>query len=410
MKEVADRAGVSTATVSRVINQTGYVAPALQDKVRRIMEAINYEPSALARGMRRQETQCVGVLVPKVSQPFFGQLGFAIEQALFRQGYRTFLCSAEEDLDKESAYLEMLLRQRVDGIILVPTGRSASNVERLLRSKLPVVLVDRDLPTLQIDRVLSDNVHGAREIASHLLSLGHQRIAVLGAEPHSESIARRLTGVRQALREAGIRSADEHLATDAGEQFQLGFVTAQRLLRQRPPPTAVIALTDMLAVGVLHGAWQAGLQVPDDLSVTGFDDIPLASYVLPELTTVAQPITQMGERAVQRLLQLVQERLAGLVADPELKPQGAVLPTRLVIRRSTAPPKNRSAKRSRYPSRKVKGKDGPKRPISKHTRLLEGADKDLFRFAIAVQLRIPGLKHAHKTPYPGPDGQTAAKI
>jgi LacI family transcriptional regulator len=367
MKEVADRAGVSTATVSRVINQTGYVAPALQDKVRRITEAINYEPSALARGMRRQETQCVGVLVPKVSQPFFGQLGFAIEQALFRQGYRTFLCSAEEDLDKESAYLEMLLRQRADGIILVPTGRSISNVERLLRTKLPVVLVDRDLPSLLIDRVLSDNVQGARQVASHLLGLGHQRIAVLGAEPHSESIARRLTGVRQALHEAGISSADEHLAAGAGEQFQLGFVTAQRLLRQRPPPTAVIALTDMLAVGVLHGAWQAGLQVPDDLSVTGFDDIPLASYVLPELTTVAQPITQMGERAVQRLLQLVQERLMGLVADSELKPKSSVLPTRLVIRRSTAAPKKRSAKMSRHPNRKVKGKDGPKKPISKDT-------------------------------------------
>ena len=369
MKEVADRAGVSTATVSRVINQTGYVAPALQDKVRRIMEAINYEPSALARGMRRRETQCVGVLVPKVSQPFFGLLGYAIEQALFRQGYRTFLCSAEEDLNKESAYVEMLLRQRVDGIILVPTGRSITNVDRLLRAKLPVVLVDRDLPKLQIDRVLSDNLQGAQQIASHLLGLGHQRIAVLGAEPHSESIARRLTGVRRALREAGIRSAEEHLATGAGEQFQVGFVTAQRLLRQRPRPTAVIALTDMLAVGVLHGAWKAGLQVPDVLSVTGFDDIPLASYVLPELTTVAQPVTQMGERAVQRLLRLVQERLVGLVANPELKPECAVLPTRLVIRRSTAPPKDGSAKGSRHANRNVKGKDGLKKPDPKRTTL-----------------------------------------
>jgi LacI family transcriptional regulator len=336
MKEVAAHVGVSTATVSRVINQNGYVAPALQDKVRRAMEALNYHPSALARGLRRQETQSVGVLVPKLSQPFFSLLGYAIEQALFRQGYRTFLCSAEEDPEKESAYLEMLLRQRVDGVILVPTGRSLSNVERLLRTKLPVVLVDRDLPQLQIDRVLSDNVQGAYQVARHLLGLGHQRIAVVGAEPHSESIARRLTGVRQALGEAGIRPTEERLATSTGEQFQLGFVTAQRLLRQRPPPTAVIALTDMLAVGVLHGAWKAGLQLPEDLSVTGFDDIPLASYVLPELTTVAQPITQMGERAVHRLLQLVQERLVRLAADPELKPECAVLPTRLIVRSSTA--------------------------------------------------------------------------
>jgi LacI family transcriptional regulator len=363
MKEVAAHVGVSTATVSRVINQNGYVAPALQDKVRRAMEALNYHPSALARGLRRQETQSVGVLVPKLSQPFFSLLGYAIEQALFRQGYRTFLCSAEEDPEKESAYLEMLLRQRVDGTILVPTGRSLANVERLLRTKLPVVLVDRDLPQLQIDRVLSDNVQGAHLVARHLLGLGHQRIAVVGAEPQSESMARRLTGIRQALNEAGIRPTEEHLATGTGEQFELGFVTAQRLLRQRAPPTAVIALTDMLAVGVLHGAWKAGLQLPEDLSVTGFDDIPLASYVLPELTTVAQPITQMGERAVHRLLQLVQERLVGLVEDRELKPECVVLPTRLIVRSSTAPPKDGSAEGLRRP--KLNPKDEPKKPDPK---------------------------------------------
>jgi LacI family transcriptional regulator len=339
MKEVADIAGVSIATVSRVINQSRYVAPNLQETVRRTMDALNYQPSALARGLRRQETQSIGVLVPKVSQPFFSLLGYAIEQALFRQGYRTFLCSAEEDLEKESAYLEMLLRQRVDGVILVPTGRSLANIERLLRSGLPVVLVDRDLPALQVDRVLSDNVQGAHQLARHLLDLGHHRIALLGAEPHSESIARRLVGVRQALAEAGIKPTEEHLAADTGQQFELGFVTAQRLLQQRPAPTAVIALTDMLAVGVLHGAWKTGRQLPEELSVTGFDDIPLSSYVWPELTTVAQPVTQMGERAVHCLLRRIQQRTPGLVADPDFKPESVLLPTRLIIRSSTAPPK-----------------------------------------------------------------------
>jgi len=339
MKEVAARAGVSIATVSRVINQNGYVATALQDKVRRTMGALNYQPSALARGLRRQETQSVGVLVPKLSQPFFSLLGHVIEQELFTQGYRAFLCSAEEDPDKESAYLEMLLRQRVDGVILVPTGRSLTNVERLLRTKLPVVLVDRDLPALKVDRVLSDNVSGGYQIARHLLDLGHQRIAVIGAEPHSESIARRLAGVRQALDEAGIKPTEECLALSTGEQFKLGFSITQRLSRQRRRPTAVIALTDMLAVGALHGAWKAGLQLPADLSVTGFDDIPLASYVLPELTTIAQPITQMGERAVHRLLRLVQKHLLHLGEDPELKPECVVLRTCLIVRNSTlAPP------------------------------------------------------------------------
>jgi len=338
MKEVAYRAGVSTATVSRVINQNGYVAPALQEKVRRTMEMLNYQPSALARGLRRQETRCVGVLVPQISQPFFSQLGYAIEHALFNQRYRTFLCSAEEDSDKEAAYIEMLLRQRVDGVILVPTGRSLANVERLLRSNVAVVLVDRDLPDLQIDRVLSDNVQGAYQVAHYLLGLGHQRIAIVGAEPHSESVARRLSGVRQALSEAGIRPTSEHLAAGTGQQFKLGLVTVQRLMRLRNPPTALIALTDMLAVGAIHGAWKAGLRLPADLSVTGFDDIPLASYVLPELTTIAQPTTKMGERTVHRLLQLIAERQVQLVETVELKPECVLLPTRLIVRRSTAPP------------------------------------------------------------------------
>jgi LacI family transcriptional regulator len=338
MKEVAARAGVSIATVSRVINQNGYVAPAVQDKVRRTMGALNYQPSALARGLRRQETQSIGVLVPKLSQPFFSLLGYAIEQALFTQGYRAFLCSAEEDPDKESAYLEMLLRQRVDGVILVPTGRSLINVERLLRTRIPLVLVDRDLPALQVDRVLSDNLGGGYQIARHLLDLGHQRIAVIGAEPHSESMARRLAGVRQALGEAGIKPTEESLASGKGEQFQLGSSTTQRLARQPHRPTAVIALTDMLAVGALHGAVKAGLQLPADLSVTGFDDIPLASYVLPELTTIAQPITQMGERAVQHLLRLIQEHLVHLVEDPELKPECVIFGTCLVVRNSTTAP------------------------------------------------------------------------
>lgn len=365
MKEVAAGAGVSIATVSRVINQNGYVAPALEEKVRRTMGALNYQPSALARGLRRQETQSIGVLVPKLSQPFFSLLGYAIEQALFTQGYRAFLCSAEEDLDKESAYLEMLLRQRVDGIILVPTGRSLANVERLLRKKLPVVLVDRDLPALQVDRILSDNVSGGYQIARHLLDLGHRRIAVIGAEPHSESMARRLTGVRQAFGEAGIKPTEVCLEISTGDQFRLGSATTQRLSRQPRRPTAVIALTDMLAVGALHGAVKAGLQLPADLSVTGFDDIPLASYVLPELTTVAQPVAQMAERAVNRLLRLIQEHLVRLAEDPELNPQCVVLRTCLIVRNSTAAPQSVRFGRSATPPKAPNDTSVPKTPNPK---------------------------------------------
>ena len=330
MKRVAERAGVSIATVSRVINRNGYVAPYLQEKVLRAMESLHYQPSALARGLRRRETQTVGVLVPQLAQPFFSSLAYVIERTLFARQYRAFLCSAEEDLEKESAYIEMLLRQRADGIILVPTGHSLANIERLLRIKVPIVLVDRDLPGLNVDRILSNNFGGAYQICRHLIELGHDRIGVIGAPQYSGSMARRLAGVKKALGEAGIELRDELTVIGANEQFELGFTATQRLLRLPRPPTAVIALTDVIGVGALHAAWKAGLTLPRDLSVTGFDDVSLASYTLPELTTIAQPVTEMGEQAVQRLLERIR--------NPELDGRRTVLPTRLVVRSSTTEP------------------------------------------------------------------------
>jgi LacI family transcriptional regulator len=330
MKRVAERAGVSSATVSRVINRNGYVAPYLQEKVLLAMESLHYQPSALARGLRRQETQTVGVLVPQLAQPFFSSLAYVIEKTLFARQYRAFLCSAEEDPEKESAYIEMLLRQRADGIILVPTGQSLANIERLLRIKVPIVLVDRDLPGLNVDRILSNNFGGAYQVCRHLIELGHSRIGIIGAPQYSGSMARRLAGVKRALSEAGIELKDELTVMGANEQFELGFTATQRLLQLSRPPTAVIGLTDVIGVGALHAAWKAGLTLPRDLSLTGFDDVVLASYTLPELTTVAQPVTEMGEQAVQRLLERIR--------NSDLEARRTVLPTRLVVRSSTASP------------------------------------------------------------------------
>src|SRR5260370_9953632 len=214
MKRVAERAGVSTVTVSRVVNKSSFVAPPLQKLVMEAMEALRYQPSAVARGLRTQETRSIGVLIPQLSQPFFSLLDYAIERTLFRHGYRAFLCSAEEDAAEESAYLDMLLSQRVDGLILVPTGQSMANVQRVLQAKVCVVLVDRDLPMLKIDRVLSDNFNGAYQLAPHLINLGHRRIGITRAPQHSGAIARRMAGITHAFHEPGIHH-DQCLSPDA---------------------------------------------------------------------------------------------------------------------------------------------------------------------------------------------------
>lgn len=330
IKQVAEHAKVSVATVSRVINKTGYVSLDLQERVLAAMRELNYQPSALARSLRRQETQTIGVMVPQLNHPFFGTLAYAVERVLFENDYRAFICSAEESHEREDVYIDILLRQRVDGVIMVPTGRSPVSVKRLLEQKVPVVLLDRDLPGLEINRVLCDNEGGAYQAARHLIELGHERICAIGAMEYSVAIINRLKGMRRALHEAGIEDYPEPQVTIALDHFHMGYDVAREVLATRPRPTAVFALNDLIAVGALHAASDMGLRLPGDLSVVGFDGIPLSAYSIPELTTVAQPIYEMGERAARILLDQVHNDAARL--------ETIIYESQLIIRKSTAPP------------------------------------------------------------------------
>ncbi len=331
IKEVAEQARVSVATVSRVVNNSGYVSADLRERVEEAMHSLNYRPSALARSLRRQETHTIGVLVPQLNQPFFSTLTFALEKTLFASDYRTLICSSEEDAVKEAAYIDILLRQRVDGVVLVPTGRSAETVNRLLQARIPVVLIDRDLPGLPINRVLSDNHGGAYAGVQHLIDLGHRQIALIGGPPHSQAMQSRTEGAARAFQAAGIEIDPNLVVIDTRYELDIGYRAAIRLMQYRQPPTAIFALTDVIAVGVLHAAAELGLRLPDELSVMGFDDIPLASYVIPELTTVAQPIYEMGQTAVEILMRHL--------GNTDARLETITLDTRLVVRKSTAPPR-----------------------------------------------------------------------
>jgi LacI family transcriptional regulator len=327
MREVADHAEVSVATVSRVINNIGYVSPDLKDRVREAMQLLNYQPSALARSLRRQETRTIGVLLPQVDQPFFAALAFAIETALFENDYRMLLCSAQEDEEKEAAYAEILVRQRVDGIILVPTGRGTALLDLFAQRALPLVLVDRDLPGLNASRVLVDNFRGGYDGMAHLLQLGHRNVRVIGTTAYSLAMQQRMAGAEKALDDYGVPHDGELILSGALPQFDMGVETALALLKGDDLPTAIFALTDVTAVGVMHAAAKHGLRLPQDLSVVGFDDIPLAGYMIPSLTTVAQPIHDIGATAARLLL--------APIAEPMLPPETVELETRLIVRDST---------------------------------------------------------------------------
>ena len=331
MREVADRAEVSVATVSRVINKTGYVSPDLESRVYEAMRALKYQPSALARSLRRRETMTIGVLIPQINQPFYSTLTFSVEKSLFSNDYRTLICSSEQHRDKENAYIEMLLRQRVDGVVLVPTGKNADSFRQFQDHNIPVVLADHDVPSLDCNKVLSDNYRGGYIGMKHLIELGHRHIGLIGGPDYSQPMNDRLRGVQSALAEYKLTVHAEMLAAGPFHHFEVGYNSAMGMLRQSTPPTAIFALTDMMAIGVLHAAAELDLTLPQDLSVVGYDDIPLSAYSIPGLTTIAQPTYEMGQVVTRILLDAIQ--------NPDHTNETHLLSIRLIMRESTAPPR-----------------------------------------------------------------------
>lgn len=328
IKTIAALANTSISSVSRVLNNNGYVSAEVREKVESAIRTLNYRPSSGARVLRSGRSLLVGVLLPTLDVQFFGILAHTMEQALFDLGYQTFICSTAESREHELRYIAMLLSQRVDGVIVASAVEEFAHFAEFKANKIPVVAIDRDLNGLQSETVSVDHELGGRMMAEHLLALGHRRIAVVGAPAHSQSIRRRLSGITDALGQAGLRPA----AVQLGEihSFDETYRLARLVIGGEERPTAIIGTTDIAAIGAIHAAHDAGLSVPGDLSIIGFDDIPSAKFVLPRLTTVAQPIRALGRSAVVRLQRLMSGDQT--IPDPE------VPPLQLILRETTAPP------------------------------------------------------------------------
>jgi LacI family transcriptional regulator len=333
IKDIAQLAGVSLATVSRVINQTGNVSPALRDQVLAAVEALNYQPNAPARSLRRRETRLIGVLIPQLNHPFFGSLAYTIERFLFAEGFRILVCSAEEDANREAEYTQLLIRQRVDGAIVAPTGLDLAWAGLFAHANIPIVLIDRNLPDVAASRVMVDNWQGGYQGALHLIELGHRHVGVISASRYSQAMQDRLAGAVQALREHNIAYEVYQPDVELLQQYDLGFQAALSLLDRQPRLSAIFALTDVTAIGAMHAAVSRGLSIPDQLSVIGFDGIELGAYLIPALTTVAQPIEQLANTAAEILLKHI-----GRVQKEH---QHIVLPTQLMQRASTGAPRER---------------------------------------------------------------------
>ena len=324
IKDIAARAGASIATVSRVVNGSGYVSPAMRARIEEAVRDLGYTPNAGARMMRSGSSRMVGVLLPSLDVHFFGILAHVVEQALFREGYHAMICSTAESPEHEAAYVAALLGQQVDGVILASVTSEGAAVERLRAADIPIVAVDRALPGLPA--ITADHHQGGRLMARHLLDLGHREIGVIGAPGHSAPVQQRVAGITAELAATGLAPTAIRLGPEHG--FDACRSLADDLLSDCRP-TALVGTSDMAAIAALHAAAARGLAVPGDLSVMGFDDLPAARYTLPQLTTVAQPIRAIGAAATARLLALMRG------TTPPPPPD---LPLTVIERGTTAPP------------------------------------------------------------------------
>ena len=327
MRDVAKRAGVSVTSVSHVINETRPVSYELRERVLAAMEELGYQPNRLARSLRSGKTQIIGTIVPDSADPFFAEVARGIEDTAFENGYSLILCNSDRNLGKEAFYTNVLVEKRVDGILFLAAGVSTERIVDLQQRGIPVVVVDRELPASNVDSVVTDNAGGGWSATRHLIDLGHQRIGHIAGPSDLRLSKYRSTGYCKALEEAGI-ATDENLVVRGDFDFESGHRAAHQLLANDKRPTAIFACNDIMAIGAICAAVELGLRVPEDLSVVGYDDIPLASYSNPPLTTVAQPIYDMGVTAASMLL----ERLH----DPSGPARQLVLDVELQIRRSTA--------------------------------------------------------------------------
>ena len=359
IKDVAARAGVGTATVSRYLNGAR-VRQAQQ--VEEAIEALAFRPNQLARSLKSGSTRTIGVLVPDIANPFFADVVHGVESVMRAGEYSLLLCNTDENVERERAIVGILLQKQVDGILMAPATEQSDAPLMLRARRVPVVLIDRRIETEDFDVVLVDNVHGAAQAAEYLVSLGHERIAMISGPLDTTPGRERYQGFRDGLRRSN-RELDERYLQVADFREDGGYQAALRLLAVRPAPTALFVSNNLMSIGALRAIHNLGIGVPREMSFIGFDDLALAELTDPPLTVIARPSTEQGVLAM-RLLQFRMEN------DDEAAPRRIVLDTRLTVRGSCAsPPTERPA-----PGRQAMRGDGAARQSAADRASVHAAD------------------------------------
>jgi len=333
VKKVAEHARVSTATVSRALSRPDMVAAKTRQKVMDAVAKVGYTGNYLARNLRTSKSSQVVVLVPNISNPYYSEVIRGMERVAHDYGYSVLLGDTQNNLAREHGYTKMLTTKQADGLITMcprtpQLERSISHKQFLTE---PVVNACERMPGTPMRTVMIDNVGAAKKATEHLLSLGHSRIAIIAGPPHSPLSAERFAGYELAMNEANLEIEDQLYAV-GDWSIESGIVAAQQLMSISNPPTAVFCSNDEMALGLMTELKKHDIVIPDDMSVVGFDDIHFAQYFDPPLTTISQPMGELGERAMTILCEILAGR------PPKVK--DIILPYKLIVRETTGKPKS----------------------------------------------------------------------
>lgn len=325
LKDVARLAGVSTATVSRILNGNGPVSEEARSRVLRAVQELDYRPNWLARSLRGQRTNTIGLVLPDIENPFFTSVVKGVEHAAASRDWNVIFCNTDEDVGREEALVRTLVERRIDGLILCPAAGAHEYLVRYLQRTLPIVTVNRVLRDLPLRAVTSDNHGGAYEGARHLLAKGLRRLALILGTPHLSTTQDRLAGCRRAAEEFGLGPEDLRLTVGYGRTAQ-GFEAALECLDANPRPQAIFAFNNLMAEAALVAIRQRQVRCPDDVALMGFDDFRSAAALSPPLSVVEQDPVGMGAKAVEELARVMETGEPGHALIS--------IPTRLIIRAS----------------------------------------------------------------------------
>ncbi len=329
LQGIADQLNLSVTTVSRVLNGKSdryRISKETQDSVNKLAKELKYSPNQLARGLRLKRTNTIGYIIPDISNPFFASIAKSVEKFARKSGYSIILCDSEENTEIEENLIQLMIERKVDGLILSPVGLEITHLKNLIQKNVPVVLLDRYFPDLEIPFVTSDNYQGALEAVSLLIENNHSQIACIQGLKNTSPNNDRVKGYLDAHKKYGL-TVDNNLIVGDSFGEENGYIETKLLLKRSKLPTAIFAVSNLISLGAIRAITEEGLKIPDDISMISFDDQPYSRFLSTPMTTVSQQSTQIGQIATKLLISQIE-------SNKNIEQNGIFLQTKLIIRDS----------------------------------------------------------------------------